>query len=300
MHVSSIRTLKTNYYRMKKIFYIFVFVIVTLISCERDDVVKSDNAAVIENIKSNAVALSNAHDSLVVEMLKLEKQKVLQKAKSTNKDDSKLNMNEMFDVIEQVTGVKPIILEAYVSNAPENLEIKINKINTFDNSYVLDLDHQFISISDYANSAITKKYLMCIDTVLQDSEYKSYDMIVSEINKIQQEIVTDMYASQDDIQLVLNSTEVLKGSLKIWDNVLPIEMHQVKGNKLMVSNALNWPRWLKWVFIGAADAVGGTISWFSGATIKIMGVPIYLPPGPVGAAGGAAAVSVIATIIAFQ
>lgn len=47
MHVSSIRTLKTNYYRMKKRSYIFVFVIVTLISCERDDVVKSDNAAVI-------------------------------------------------------------------------------------------------------------------------------------------------------------------------------------------------------------------------------------------------------------
>ena len=278
-----------------------MFVIVTFISCERNEDVKSDNTALIENIKSNAVTLSNAHDSLVLQMLKLvEKQKVLQKAKRINDDDSKLNMYEMFEVIEQVTGVKPIILEADVSNVSYNSEMKINKINTFENDPVIDLDNQFVRMSDYADSEITKKYLLCIGTVLQDSEYNSYDIIISEINKIQHEIITDKEASLDDIQLVINSTEVLKGSLKIWDSVLPVEMNQVKGTKQMVSNALNWPRWLKWVFIGAADAVGGTISWFSGATIKIMGVPVYLPPGPVGAAGGAAAVSVIASIIAFQ
>jgi hypothetical protein len=279
---------------MKKIIYLFAFVAITLVSCEKNEVVKSNHTDQIENIIAKAVALSNTHDSLVLEMLKLEQQKVLQKAKSTKSYNSKLNLNEMLEVIEQVTGVKPIILNA------ENADIMKIKSNTIGNSPIVNLENNFIKMSDYATSAITKKYLECIDDLLQDSEYNTYDILVSEITKVQNDIITDMNASLDDIQLVINSTEVLKGSLNIWDSVLPNNYNQANASISYVSGALNWPRWLKWVFVGAADAVGATITWYTGATLTINGVPIYLPPGPVGTAGGAAAVSALAYIIAFQ
>ena len=279
---------------MKKIIYLFAFVVITLVSCEKNEVVKSSHTDQIENIISKAVTLSNTHDSLVLEMLELEQQKVRQKTKSTDNLNSRLNLNEMLDVIEQVTGIKPIVLNS------ENADLMKIKSNTSGSSPIVNLDNNFIKISDYSNSEITKKYLECIDDLLQDSEYNSYDIIVSEISKVQNDIITDMNASLDDIQLVINSTEVLKGSLHIWDGVLPNNYNRASGSMSFINGALDWPRWLKWVFVGAADAVGATITWHTGATLTINGVPIYLPPGPVGAAGGAAAVSALAYIIAFQ
>lgn len=282
---------------MKKISYLFVLSVIMLISCERNEVARSEDYAVIESIKSKAKELSNKHDSLVIEMLKLEKCKRYQKAKSTNNQEAKLNLNEMLDVIEEVTGVTPVMLN---TDDPDNTELYKVKSSITASTPVINLDSEFVSMSDYANSDLSKKYLECVDQLLQHSEFKSYEHIVSEITAVQNEILADSNASNEDIQLVMNATEVLKGSLKIWENVLPTDNNQVGDSRSLVSSALNWPRWLKWVFIGAADAVGGSIAWFSGATITIMNVPIYLPPGPVGAAGGAAAVSALATIIAFQ
>ena len=282
---------------MKKISYLFVLSVIMLISCERNEVARSEDYAVIESIKSKAKELSNKHDSLVIEMLKLEKCKRYQKAKSTNNQEAKLNLNEMLDVIEEVTGVTPVMLN---TDDPDNTELYKVKSSITASTPVINLDSEFVSMSDYANSDLSKKYLECVDQLLQHSEFKSYEHIVSEITAVQNEILADANASNEDIQLVMNTTEVLKGSLKIWENVLPTDNNQVGDSRSLVSSALNWPRWLKWVFIGAADAVGGSIAWFSGATITIMNVPIYLPPGPVGAAGGAAAVSALATIIAFQ
>ena len=282
---------------MKKISYLFVLSVIMLISCERNEVARSEDYAVIESIKSKAKELSNKHDSLVIEMLKLEKCKRYQKAKSTNNQEAKLNLNEMLDVIEEVTGVTPVMLN---TDDPDNTELYKVKSSITASTPVINLDSEFVSMSDYANSDLSKKYLECVDQLLQHSEFKSYEHIVSEITAVQNEILADANASNEDIQLVMNATEVLKGSLKTWENVLPTDNNQVGDSRSLVSSALNWPRWLKWVFIGAADAVGGSIAWFSGATITIMNVPIYLPPGPVGAAGGAAAVSVLATIIAFQ
>lgn len=96
---------------MKKISYLFVISVVALLSCEKNEVAKPNDYAVIESIKSKATALSNRHDSLVIEMLKLEKHKKYQKAKSTNNANPKLNLNEMLDVIEEVTGIAPLILK---------------------------------------------------------------------------------------------------------------------------------------------------------------------------------------------
>lgn len=282
---------------MKKISYLFVISVVALLSCEKNEVAKPNDYAVIESIKSKATALSNRHDSLVIEMLKLEKHKKYQKAKSTNNANPKLNLNEMLDVIEEVTGIAPLILK---EDDADNSEIQKIKGKIAGNTPVINLDNEFIRMSDYANSALSKKYLERVDQLLMYSEYKCYDDIVSEINQVQHEVIADINAPEEDIKLIINATEVLKGSLKIWENVLPTDYSQARDSKALVNKALKWPRWLKWVFVGAADAVGGSISWFSGATITIMNVPIYLPPGPVGAAGGAAAVSVLATIIAFQ
>lgn len=278
---------------MKKLFYLFTLAVITFISCEKSEVVKSNNAAQIERIISNAVALSNTHDSLVIEMLQLEKQEVRLKSKATNNVDLKLDLNEMLEVIEKVTGIKPVVLNA------EQTEISKFKSNT-SCSEIINLDSKSVKMSDYSNSEITKKYLECIDDLLQNSASKSYDNVVSEISKVQNEIIADTNATMDDIELVINAIEVLKGSLKIWDSVLPTESNLVNGTKLHISSALKWPRWQKWIFVGAADAVGATITWFTGATLTINGVPIYLPPGPVGSAGGAAAVSALAYIIAFQ
>ncbi len=282
---------------MKKISYLFVLSVIMLISCERNEVARSDDYAVIESIKSKAKELSNKHDSLVIEMLKLEKCKRYQKAKSTSNQKAKLNLNEMLDVIKEVTGVTPVLLN---TDDPDDTELNKVKSNITGSTPVINLDSEFVSMSDYANSDLSKKYLECVDQLLQHSEFKSYEHIVSEITAVQNEILADANASNEDIQMVMNATEVLKGSLIVWENVLPSGNNQVGDSRSLVSSALKWPRWLKWVFIGAADAVGGSIAWFSGATITIMNVPIYLPPGPVGAAGGAAAVSVLATIIAFQ
>lgn len=282
---------------MKKISYLFVLSVITLISCERNEIIKSNDCTLIESIKSKATKLSNRHDSLVIEMLKLEKHKKYQKAQSANNQNPQLNLNEMLDVIKEVTGVTPVMLN---TDDPDNTELYKVKSSITGSTPVINLDSEFVSMSDYANSVLSKKYLERVDQLLQHSEFKSYEHIVSEITAVQNEILADVNASNEDIQMVMNATEVLKGSLKIWESVLPSGNNQAGDSRSLVSSALKWPRWLKWVFVGAADAAGGAISWFSGATITIMNVPIYLPPGPVGAAGGAAAVSVLATIIAFQ
>lgn len=78
---------------MKKISYLFVISVVALLSCEKNEVAKPNDYAVIESIKSKATALSNRHDSLVIEMLKLEKHKKYQKER-TRKENKREMVQE--------------------------------------------------------------------------------------------------------------------------------------------------------------------------------------------------------------
>ena len=73
---------KINLKKMKKIIYIFALVAIALTSCDKNENMKSKIH--IEEIKQNAKSISLSHDSLVLEMLKVEKHKIINKKKKIN------------------------------------------------------------------------------------------------------------------------------------------------------------------------------------------------------------------------
>ena len=274
---------------MKKLIYIFALVAFVFTSCDKN-AENNDSQSQIELIRQKSKTLSENHDSIVNEMLTLQKSKTLQKAKGTNESNVTLNSDEIFDVIEQVTGVRPIVIKTATSNIQ-----RVGSIETRDSLSYIDLDAENLSLTNYGNSAISKKYLKLVDEVIQ-TENTSISEKTEAINKIQELIVKDNLASLTDIEEVLNGTEVLKGSLKFWseeysaDSQLKVlRMYKAK------SGPVTWSFWQKIAFISAADAIGAVGGFFLGGVITVGGVSAYVPPGATGLAASAAGISYIAT-----
>jgi len=148
---------------MKKLIYIVAFVAFTLVSCDKNDNLKSSNQIAIEQIKQNAKAISSSHDSLVLEMINVEKQKIKEKIKSTNNVNSNLNLTEICDVIEEVTGVRPIVL----GNMSTTKQLSKSMNNDDDLSINFDVDK--LELAEYATSDIIAEYFKLIDDIKQDS-----------------------------------------------------------------------------------------------------------------------------------
>jgi len=262
----------------------------TLASCDKNEVVESKQTSSVEQIKAKSIALSQAHDSLVNKMLAVENRKVRQKVKSTNNPNASLDINEIFDVIQEVTGVRPTVL---TSASSSRQSMKSNQAG--DENPVINFDVEQLNLSEYASSEISKKYLESVDKIAQDtvlsiSEKKSL------IIKIQEAAINDPQVSSADLECILNGTEVLNGSLSLWNNEFSNNstVQSVSG-KFNAKPLSSWSFWKKLGFVAAADALGGVLGFFTGGIVTVGGVPVYVPAGPTGIAGGAAALSYIAS-----
>lgn len=274
---------------MKKLIYTIVIVAFTLISCNNNDNLKPDNQNAVEVIKKNAKAFSSSHDSLVRKMINVENQKIKEKIKSTNEVETGLNLSEVCDVIEEVTGIRPVILgntriikqKSGSDSSDENLSINFNV--------------EKLNLAEYATSGILAEYLGQIDYIRQDSSLTVTDK-AELINEIQTKFSKDTKATLSDLEIFYNTTEILKGSMSLWENENSI--HQVKTNISGVYFAKplsEWSFWAKLGFVAGADALGGILGTFAGGIVIVGGVPLYVPSGPAGTVAGAAALSYIAS-----
>ncbi len=274
---------------MKKIIFIFTSVVLTLASCNNTEDLKPSNQNEIERIKQNAKSISLSHDSLVLEMINVEKQKIKQKLKSTSNVEANLNLSEVCDVIEEVTGVRPIIL----SNSSSVKQM--SKSSNGDENLSINFDVEKLNLSDYATSYIIADYFKQIDAVKQDSS-KTISEKISLISGIQIKISQDSKATLNDIEIFYNTTEILKGSLSLWnnENSMNLVKHSISG--IYYAKPLSeWSFWAMLGFVAGADALGGVLGTFVGGIVTVGGVPMYVPSGPTGTVVGAASLSYIAS-----
>ncbi len=240
---------------------IFIFV-VGLGSCEKKELNYQEDELVekkdvnIQAIKEQAYIFSNTHDVMIYEMLELDAIKLEEKIKKTNNKNAVLDKEDLFDVIEEVIGVRPIILT----------DDMLNEVNV----PIFNLDVEQIKLSDYAKTEIAEKYLSSVDEIMQNKELDIFNK-TQQINKIQDEIINDNKATVSDIENVLTSTETLKGSLILWSN----EFGNISKDKW---SPTLWPVWKKLAFIAASDALGGVIGYYVGGAITIDGETVYIPP----------------------
>jgi len=132
--------------------------------------------------------------------------------------------------------------------------------------------------------------------ILSKTVQKQFQKKNNLISEIQTKISLDPNATLDDIKVFYNTTEILKGSLSLWNN--ENSMNQVKMNNMGIYYAKplsKWSFWAKLGFVAAADALGGVLGTFAGGIVTVGGVPMYVPSGPTGTVAGAAALSYIAS-----
>jgi len=274
---------------MKKLVYTIVIVAFTLISCDKNDSIKPGNQIAIETIQQNAKAISSSHDSLVQMMINVEKQKIREKIKSSNNVDASLNLTEVCDVIEEVTGVRPIILS-------NNTSVKQNsKSVNSDENLTINLNVEKLNLAEYATSEIMSEYLNQVDCIRQDTTLTVADK-ADLISKIQTKFSKESNATLNDIEIFYNTTEILKGSLSLWNNENSVNQVKRSVSGVYFAKPLSeWSFWAKLGFVAGADALGGILGTFAGGIVIVGGVPMYVPSGPAGTVVGAAALSYIAS-----
>lgn len=271
-----------------------ISIIFTLTSCSKNEFVESNTINKInkiEQLKAQAISFSQKHDSLVSEMLSVEKLKIGQKIKSTKNAKAMLDMNEMFEVIEKVTGTRPIAL----TNAESSKQLAKAKVNV-ERSVVVDLDVDQLNISYYANTPTSRHYLELVDDVVQNPSISELNRD-SKIEEIEQAAMNDPEASLADIETVLNGSETLKGSLSLWQDELSVNSSTsgiITQSSTGNSNLSNWGFFKKLGFVASEDAIGGVLGLFFGGIINVGGVPVYVPPGPSGIVCSSAILSYIA------
>jgi hypothetical protein len=251
---------------------LFLLGVTMFIGCSKNEnefIKSSERSAKIKEIESSAVNFSRKHDSLVSMILQIENSIISTKSEKLKAQSVQLSKDEYFNIIEEVTGVKPIV---------------VTKKNLDSDNIIINLDSEQIKLSEYVDSKIAKKYLSQVDALILNEELSISDLIKS-IEKIQYEIKNDTDASLLDIEKVITATEVFKGSLLLWETQFSNDLKNIDKRR--------WSKWKKRLFVAAADAVGGALGFFTGAYV-IWGVTLYIPPGPAGAVGGAAIFSAVA------
>lgn len=274
---------------MKKIFIIITIQAIIFSSCDKQEVgLRTKQNADRDQVVNKSLKLSEDHDSLLTKFLMKEKQVARQKAKSLMQD-TRLEMNEIFDVIEEVTGVRPHI----VASSDEIKQLS-KASSAGEDIPVFNFDDESISLSQYSNSAAIRAYLERVDLILKDSLINVQDQI-QQISAVQEEVKQDPLLDNTDFENFFNTTEVLKGSMTLWNNYYQeIQVKQGANSMLKAKPLKQWSFFAKLGFVAAADAVGAVLGTFVGGFLIVNGVPIYIPSGPQGACVGLATLSLIA------
>ena len=213
---------------------------------------------------------------------------LIKKKKSTINVEANLNLQEVFDVIEEVTGVRPIIL-----GNESSVKQKSKSSNDVEN-FSINLDVMELNISDYATSDILAEYFKQIDYVKIDST-KTISERINLISDIQVRFSQDSKATLNDIEIFFNTTEILKGSLILWNNENSSNHVKQEISGIYYAKPIKeWGFFAKLGFVAAADALGAVAGTFVGGIITVGGVPMYVAPGPIGTAAFAAALSFLA------
>lgn len=274
---------------MKKIFIIITIQAIIFSSCDKQEVGLTTKQNADRNLVVNkSLKLSEDHDSLLTKLLKKEKQLIRQKAKGLSKE-TRLEMNEIFDVIEEVTGVRP-----YMIRSSDEIKQLSKASGVGENPPVFSFDNEDINLSEYSNSAESRKYLERVDLIMKDSSINVQDQI-QRISAVQEDVKQDPLLDNTDFENFFNTTEVLKGSMMLWNNYyMEIQAKQDDNSIFKAKPLKQWSFFAKLGFVAAADAVGAVLGTFVGGFLIVNGVPIYIPSGPQGACVGLATLSLIA------
>lgn len=273
---------------MKNLFLVFSMMMLVLTSCEKNKEVEAQLQDSEKNtLLVEAKELSAEHDYYVSEILSYIDENKMQKAKGYENSD-RIAMEVVFDAIEKVSGVRPIVLEESSSNEG------FARIKAIDNLPVYDFDENFMNLSDYNSSEVLDSYYVRIDDTVNNEQLSIEEKIIN-INSIQREVSNNKLVNKLDIQNFLNTTEVLKGSIDLWSSYVKVYDIENLGSKVMQAKPVTqWSFVAKLAFVSAADAVGAIVGDFIGGYIIIKGVPVYVPAGPQGSVIGLATLSVIA------
>ncbi|OQB31456.1 MAG: hypothetical protein BWY08_00471 [Bacteroidetes bacterium ADurb.Bin174] len=275
---------------MKKIFVSLFLFTLLFSACEKKDSVQSnENPVTKQNISVAAKGLSEQHDIILAEMLAASQEQFKQKAPDLNDGENHtFNPEQVFEIIEAVTGVKPEIIAGSVSVNQFKVPATENNLPTY------DFDQEEINLSLHANSVLLKPYFDEVDLIVNDCMIDVNDKIIK-ISTLQQDAQTDEELSCFELENFMNSTEVLKGSLLLWGDFVDDDAIVKNSNGIMYAKSpTEWSLFKKIAFVAAADAVGAVAGTFVGSYIIVNGVPVYIPAGPQGAAAGLAILSFIA------
>ncbi len=276
---------------MKKIFVSLLTMTVLFTSCDKKESLQQvDNNLAKQEVANSAKVLSIQHDAIVAELLASYDATVKLNAPSSDAVDSWENtMQQTLAVIEEVTGVKAQMIK-------DSDSLSQLRVSAGDDLVTYDFDQDEINLADYTQSIALEPYFDAIDVIVNDLDTDLGDKIV-QINYFQEEAKSDLSLSMIDYENFINTTEVLKGSLSLWNGVASDEMSKVSSNGIMYAstNPAKWSLLKKLAFVAAADAVGAIAGTFVGSFITVSGVPVYIPAGPQGAAAGLAALSFIAS-----
>ncbi|MDD2284057.1 MAG: hypothetical protein PHQ11_01460 [Paludibacter sp.] len=275
---------------MKKVFVGITLMGIVLSSCEKQEDSQTRNDVVNrQKIFIAANELSVKHDSLLVEMLLTWDEKVKCNSLGTSgSGNMNIELHDVFEVIEAVTGVKSEV----VKDKKPSRQL-VDNIND-DDLPMYDFDQEVIRLAHYVNSSDVQGYFDAADQVVLDSTLNVSEKIL-QINEIQEEVKSDLDLTLVDFENFMNSTEVLKGSLLLWNNYAGPAWSKQKVTGIMRAKPITkWSFFAKLGFVAAADAVGAVTGTFIGSYIVINGVPVYIPAGPQGACAGLAILSFLA------
>lgn len=253
--------------RFPMVFFAIVLLSIAVASCKKENERISNVQTTSNAIKINAFQLSRTHDDFLVEMLNYTSEL------SRFKGDEVISLNDILDVIENVIGSRPMVLN------------DISEIS--DSMPVFDLNNTAIRFANYATSDNIQLYLNSIDSILDDAvDNDDMSILINELNLIEERVLRDNNASVTEKQTITNTIEVFKGSIALWDSL--VMDYDDRGNPQ------NWSRWRKILFIAAADAIGALLGMYYFGVVTVGNYIFFVPPGT-GVAGMAAAVSFIAT-----
>ena len=272
---------------MKKIFVSLLVFTILFTSCEKKESVQ-DNSNALQEIKAVSKIMSAQHDAVVLEMIEAFDELDINDAFRGEENDFAVMMERVVDVINDVTGIQAQVL---------NKDISVSEMKRIagSNAATYDFDQEEISLAAYTSSFDLEPYFDAIDVIVNDVSIELEDKI-EQINYYQNKILSDASIQVEEIEQFMNTTEVLKGSLSLWNDKAIDNIARVSNSGAMYASDLTKLSFLKKLaFVAAADAVGAVVGSFLGGIITISGVPIYVPAGPQGAVAGLAALSFIAS-----